>query len=107
MAKDLKVTTAPAAFAPTAKAHNALVDFVSTLQGRAGIKVSISREKIIIELDANSLKTLLSTMSLTVANLTVTGQTVTQSFQLAGADVGTTAVETCNPGGTLNILTAG
>lgn len=47
----LKVETVPAAFAPTAQAHNALVDLIASMVGQNGAKVTVSEGRILIEYD--------------------------------------------------------
>jgi hypothetical protein len=51
----LKVDSAPAAFAPTAQAHNALVALVENMVGSGGVKVTVSAGRILIELSGTNL----------------------------------------------------
>ena len=90
----LKVDSAPAAFVPIAKAHNALADLIASMVGSNGVKVTVSEGRILIELSGTG-----GTGSssggggvpdpLTIDTLTVTGNT-----QLSGYLRGTTATFT-------------
>ena len=50
-----KVQSAPAAFAPTARALNALIDLIATMEGQNGVSVTVTEGKILFEVDPNTI----------------------------------------------------
>ena len=50
----LKIDSVPSAFTDWASKHNALADVLAAIQGKSGVKVTVSEKNIIIESDPNA-----------------------------------------------------